>query len=74
MNHRPPIVRYRDGRALVDRITLAKLSGRSARTIREHCPVVDRDGIRPLYDAQQCAVILAAIPQRNRRGELRQAA
>lgn len=63
---RPPIVRYRDGRALVDRATLARLTGRSERTIREHCPVADRDGIRPLYDAQQCGVILAAVPRRNR--------
>ncbi|SDZ51428.1 hypothetical protein SAMN05216215_108730 [Saccharopolyspora shandongensis] len=71
---RPPIVRYRDGRALVDRATLVRLTGRSERTIREHCPVVGRDGIRPLYDARQCGVILAAVPKRNRRAELRMTA
>lgn len=70
---RPPIVRYTGGRALVDRKTLARLSGRCERTIREHCPVAHRDGIRPLYDAQQCAVILAGIPQRKRRAQLQSA-
>lgn len=60
-----PIVRYRDGRALVDRVSLARLSGRSVHTIRGACPVADRDRTgRPLYDAQQCAQILAAIPTR----------
>lgn len=64
---RPPIVRYTEGRALVDRATLARLLGRSVRTIREHCRPVDRQGIRPLYDARECAVILAAVPQRHGR-------
>ncbi|RKT85615.1 hypothetical protein SAMN05421805_12782 [Saccharopolyspora antimicrobica] len=63
---RPPIVRYRDGRTLLDRASLARLSGRSVHTIRGACPVADRDRStgRPLYDAQQCAQILAAIPTR----------
>ena len=63
----PPIVRREAGRPLIDRASLARLSKRSARTIREHCPVVDyaRDG-RALYDAEQCRVILAAIPTRQR--------
>ncbi|SDZ55319.1 hypothetical protein SAMN05216215_109719 [Saccharopolyspora shandongensis] len=65
---RPPIVRYRDGRALVDRSSLAKLTGRSVHTIRGTCPIADRDRStgRPLYDAQQCAQILATIPARDR--------
>ncbi|MGW1679376.1 hypothetical protein [Saccharopolyspora sp. NPDC002376] len=70
MTH-PPIVRYRDGRALVDRGSLARLSGRSVHTIRQSCPVADRTrDDRPLYDAEQCRVILAAIPTRNRQPAL----
>ena len=68
MTTRPSIVRYRDGRALVDRATLARLSGRSVHTIRGACPVADRDRTgRPLYDAQHCAQILAAVRTRKRR-------
>lgn len=63
---RTPIVRYTDTGALVDRATLARLLGRSVRTIREHCRPAEHKGIRPLYDARECAVILAAVPQRRR--------
>ncbi|MCA1195119.1 hypothetical protein [Saccharopolyspora sp. 6V] len=72
---RPPIVRFADGRALVDRASLARLTGRSVNTIRGTCPVADRDRTgRPLYDAQQCAVILATKPQRKQHPKLTPAA
>ncbi|PKW14135.1 hypothetical protein A8926_1728 [Saccharopolyspora spinosa] len=63
---RPPIARYRDGRALVDRASLARLTGRSVHTIRRACPIADRDRStgRPLYDTQQCNTILNSIPTR----------
>lgn len=58
------IVVYRDGRALIDRQTLAYLSGRSVHTVRAKCPVVDhRDG-KALYDMEECAAILEAVPTR----------
>lgn len=63
---RPPLVRYTDAGALVDRATLARLTGRSAHTIRGACPVAEYRGIRPLYDARQCAEILAGKATRNR--------
>ena len=63
---RPPLVRYTDAGALVDRATLARLTGRSFNTIRALCPVAKREGIRPLYDAQVCAAILAGKATRNR--------
>ncbi|GAA2772876.1 hypothetical protein GCM10010470_00500 [Saccharopolyspora taberi] len=63
---RPPLVRYTGTGALVDRATLARLTGRSFNTIRAMCPVAKREGIRPLYDAQVCAAILADKATRNR--------
>ncbi|MER7078145.1 MULTISPECIES: hypothetical protein [Bacteria] len=63
---RPPIVRRVNGRTLVDRSSLARLTGRSVHTIRGACPVADRDRTgRPLYDAQQCAQILATTTRRS---------
>ncbi|MEV0085246.1 hypothetical protein [Saccharopolyspora sp. NPDC050642] len=69
MNARTPIVRYTNGRTLVDRASLARLTGRSVHTIRGACPIADRDRStgRPLYDAQQCAQILALTATRARR-------
>ncbi|GAA4871769.1 hypothetical protein [Saccharopolyspora cebuensis] len=65
---RPPIVRRTGDRLLVDRASLAKLTGRSARTIRGACPVAARDRSgRPLYDAEQCGQILAATRRRHPR-------
>lgn len=66
-----PVVRYRDGRALVDRRSLALLAKRSPRTIEARCPVAcyTRDG-RALYDAAQCQAILDTIPTRRRAREL----
>lgn len=54
------------GRVLIDRQTLAVLSGRSVHTIRARCPIVEhRDG-RALYDMEQADAILKAIPTRRR--------
>lgn len=53
---------------LVDRATLAALSGRSEHTIRARCPVAGRDEQgRPLYDAYVCEWVLSLIPTRRRR-------
>lgn len=68
---RTPVVLYRGGRALVDRASLARLFGRSEHTIRLRCPVAKHHQGRALYDVEQCHVILAAIPVRNRRPALR---
>ena len=65
-----PIVRYTDGRALVDRRTLARLSGRSVHTIRARCPVTQHHDGRALYDAEQCRQILAEITPRRRQAKL----
>ncbi|MEV0702075.1 hypothetical protein AB0I53_29755 [Saccharopolyspora sp. NPDC050389] len=35
--------RYRDGRALAERLSLARLSGHAVHAIRGACPVADRD-------------------------------
>ncbi|MGP4019969.1 hypothetical protein [Saccharopolyspora sp. 5N708] len=69
---RGPIVRYlADGRALVDRASLATLTGRSPHTIRARCPIAGHaDDGRALYDAEQCAATLATIPTRKRRPQL----
>ncbi|MGW1680537.1 hypothetical protein [Saccharopolyspora sp. NPDC002376] len=63
-------MRYRDGHTLVDRASLARLTGRSVHTIRGACPIADRDRStgRPLYDAQQCGAILGSIPTRKTGG------
>lgn len=58
------IVEYEYGRTLLDRQTLAMLSGRSVNTIRAKCSVVEyRDG-KALYDMEQCATILDATRAR----------
>lgn len=61
------------GRALVDRQTLAYMSGRSVHTIRSRCPVdshTEHDGRRrPLYDLYHCVALLEGIPIRNRAGQ-----
>jgi hypothetical protein len=63
-----PIIIYRtDGRApLVDRQTLALVTGRSVNTIRARCTVAEhRDG-RALYDLDQAEAVLNATPTRRR--------
>ncbi|MCP2261072.1 hypothetical protein LX15_004792 [Streptoalloteichus tenebrarius] len=64
---RTPLVIREGGRVLVDRVTLARISGRSVHTIRARCPIEfrHRDG-RPLYDAARCRAILDGIPERRR--------
>lgn len=54
------------GRVLIDRHTLAHLTGRSVHTIRARCPIAEhRDG-RALYDMDQAEAILNATPTRLR--------
>jgi phage terminase Nu1 subunit (DNA packaging protein) len=61
------VIIYEQERVLIDRQTLAELAKRSVHTIRARCPVAEhRDG-RALYDMEQCAAILDAIPTRQRR-------
>jgi len=55
------------GRTLIDRQTLAHLSGRSVHTIRARCQVVDHRAGRALYDLDEAEQILAGIPTRRRR-------
>lgn len=62
------VVREGD-RMLIDRQTLAQLTGRSVNTIRARCPVVGhRDG-KALYDAEQVEKILGKIGTRQRKPE-----
>lgn len=58
------VVVYREGRALVDRQTLAVLAGRSIHTIRARCPVVGHEKGKALYEMEHCLVILTGIPAR----------
>lgn len=66
--HVNPIIIYRDsGRApLVDRQTLAYITGRSVHTIRLRCPIAERRDGRALYDLDQAEAVLNAIPTRRR--------
>jgi hypothetical protein len=60
------IVIHEADRTLVDRQTLALLTGRSVHTIRARCDVAEhRDG-RALYDIDQAEQVLEAIPTRRR--------
>lgn len=60
------VVIYEPDRTLIDRQTLARLTGRSMHTIRLRCPVAEyRDG-RALYDADQVEKILNTIEARRR--------
>lgn len=60
-------VYYLEDRVLVDRATLAALSGRSPETIRRRCPVAEyRDG-RAYYNVDVVEPLLAAIPKRHHR-------
>lgn len=61
------VVIYEQDRTLMDRQTLALLSGRSVHTIRAKCPVVKHKRGRALYDMEQCAAILADTPTRQPR-------
>ena len=64
-----PVVIYRDGgqTRLVDRRTLAMVTGRSVHTIRLRCSIATyHDDGRALYDLDQAQQVLAAIPTRRR--------
>lgn len=61
------VVVHEDKRMLIDRQTLAQLTGRSEHTIRARCPVERHHRGKALYDAMRCEQILAAIPTRTRR-------
>jgi hypothetical protein len=62
----PIIIHLPDGRSLVDRQTLALVTGRSVNTIRARCPVTEHRRGRALYDLDQAQQTLAAIPPRRR--------
>lgn len=63
INH---VVAYADGKALIDRQSMAMLTGRSVHTIRLRCPVAEyRDG-KALYDIDVCEDILNKLPIRRR--------
>lgn len=68
------VVVYSEGRALVDRQTLAALTGRSVHTIRARCPIVGHEDGKALYDALVCEEMLAAIATRRPRARVDQAA
>lgn len=64
MNH---VVDITPDRALIDRQTYARLSGRSIHTIRLRCPVAEYRNGRALYDMEACEKVLSMIPTRTRR-------
>jgi len=61
------VVIYEPQRVLIDRQTLALLTGRSVHTIRARCPIADHRNGRALYDMEQVAAILQDTPARQRR-------
>lgn len=64
MTQADPIIRYEPDRVLIDRQTLARLTGRSVHTIRARCAVVShRDG-RALYDMEAAVLTLDNTPTR----------
>ena len=68
------VVVYSGQRALVDRQTLAALTGRSVHTIRARCRIVGHHDGKALYDAEECEALLADIPTRRPRVRVDQAA
>lgn len=68
------VVVYLGEKALVDRQTLAVLTGRSVHTIRARCRIVDHKDGKALYDAEESEALLAAIPTRRPRVRVDQAA
>lgn len=61
------VVVHEPDRMLIDRQTLAKLTGRSVHTIRARCPIERHKDGKALYDAERCEAILADIEDRKRR-------
>lgn len=65
MRARQPIVDTSTERTLVDRRTLAFMTGRAVGTIRARCTVVDyHPDRRALYDLDQAREVLAVTPPR----------
>jgi hypothetical protein len=58
---------YEENRVLIDRQTLAKLTGRSVHTIRAKCPVAGHRQGKAVYDMDECDDILNAVPTRRPR-------
>lgn len=58
---------YLKDRVLLDRQTLAALSGRSAETIRRRLPVAEYRNGRAYYHLDQAKALLDAIPKRHHR-------
>ena len=61
------LIIHEPGRTLIDRQSLALLTGRSVNTIRARCEVVEHKYGRALADLACAAAGLAAIPTRRRR-------
>lgn len=61
------IVYAEANRTLIDRTTLAYLTGRSVETIRRRCTVVDYQSGRALYDLDAATATLDAVPKRRNR-------
>jgi hypothetical protein len=63
------ILRWRDGRALGDRATVAGIYRLSERTVRRYCTPVDTDAQtrRALYDVLACEEQLAQVMPRPER-------
>lgn len=67
MRARQPIVDISAERILVDRQTLAYMTGRPVSTIRARCEVVDYHADRrALYDLDHAQAVLAVTPPRER--------
>lgn len=64
MRRREPIVWTTAERTLVDRRTLAYLTQRPVKTIRNRCDVVEYLGQRALYDLDAARAVLAVTPPR----------
>ena len=59
------LVIHLPGQTLMDREALAQWTGRSVHTIRARCRPVERHSTgRQLYDADEAARVLDAIPKR----------
>lgn len=60
------VIRYEPDRVLIDRQTLARLTGRSVHTIRARCTVVTHREGKALYDMHACEHVLDEIGKRKR--------
>lgn len=69
-----PVVVYREGRALLDRQTMADMAGRSVHTVRAKCPIAEHHLGRAMYDMEACLSILDKVSTRRPRAAVDQAA